>query len=67
MATSTCWPNPSWSRWRSAARIPIAPNMAGIWSPTVAPILVGGPSGKPVLAISPLMAWMARSIDGRSR
>ena len=66
MATSMYWPRPSTSRWRKAATTPRAQSAAGNWSPMVAPALVGGPSGKPDLAISPDRPWMMRSMEAKS-
>ena len=52
--TSTTWPSPVASRWRSAARIPNAaisapPPMSAIWPAA----WIGGPSGSPVSPSSP--------------
>ena len=49
------------------ARTPSAANTAGISSPIIAPDFTGGPSGKPVLAMKPEVAWITASIAGRSR
>src|SRR5262249_26497145 len=60
-ATSSCCPPPVACRWMIAARMPMQ-----VWRP--APVsarppmaLVGGPSGEPVMAMAPAMAWAIHS------
>ena len=46
IAMSTYWPSPVWSRWRSAARMPMTPNSAELMSPSAPTgIVTGGSSG----------------------
>ena len=46
IAMSTYWPRPVWSRWRSAARMPMTANSAELMSPSAPTgIVTGGSSG----------------------
>ena len=59
--TSTRWPSPVASRWRSAARIPTVANSPASTSTSATPTFWGSPSGAPVMLISPPSAWTSRS------
>ena len=52
IATSTYWPWPVCSAWRSAASRPIARCRPVPESPICAPVTNGGPSGTPVVLIA---------------
>ena len=56
IATSTYWPWPVFSAWRSAASSPIAKCKPVPESPICAPVTKGGPSGTPVVLIAPPIA-----------
>ena len=59
--TSTRWPSPVRSRWRSAARIPTEANSPARMSTSATPTFWGSPSGDPVMLIRPPSAWTSRS------
>jgi hypothetical protein len=56
MLTSTCCPSPVRNRCSSAARIPAKANVPAIVSARDEPAFIGGPSGSPVMLISPAAA-----------
>ena len=58
---STSWPWPVAARWLSAARIAMVVCSPAITSNTEMPERYAGPSGEPVMLISPDMACTMRS------
>ena len=56
MLTSMYCPAPLRNRWSSAARIPAKAKVPEMVSASGAPARIGGPSGSPVMAISPAAA-----------
>ena len=65
-AASTTCPRPVRRRASSAASTPTAACRPVVWSITVVPAMVGGPSAAPVISIMPLAAWAMASKVGRS-
>ncbi len=57
MDTDTFWPRPVSLRWMIAVSRPIIRCMPVLLSPRAEPLMVGGPSQKPVVDAAPPAAW----------
>ena len=66
MATSTNWPSPVRSAWRTAARTPTASSIAGTISPTPGPTFNGCSRSGPVMPMIPPIACATTSKAGQS-